>query len=383
MSPQHHSHHPHEDEAVGRRAQLLARRRRHARLGIVATVSALVAATTALGVYVYSSASSPAKAASASANDPSTLRPGLPDVAAETVATRPLDHTHPLRLWVGGDSLAGLLGPALGDLVGATGVVTTRVDYKVSSGLWGNDVRNWQDRATAQMQDDNPEAIVFMIGANDTGVVNKVDANHDGVPDWQVDYRAKLSRMMDTFVGDAHRTVFWLGSPTLGTNENKAAQELDDVMRDEVSKHPGVIYVDTYRLFEGPHGGYSKQIVDENGKEITARIGDGVHFTDEGANYLARQVFGLLDKRFRLSAQADTADPIGWNFASGDAEVVPGQNSQPRSRYGSGSGSSTTHRTYSGGSSGGSGTTSYSPPTSPKTTPATSPATSPKTTPNT
>ena len=37
------------------------------------------------------------------------------------------------------------------------------------------------------MTTDNPEAVVFIIGTNDTPVVNKVDANGDGVPDWEVD----------------------------------------------------------------------------------------------------------------------------------------------------------------------------------------------------
>ena len=54
--------------------------------------------------------------------------------------------TQPLRLWIGGDSLAGALGPALGELAGATGVVDDHVDYKVSSGL-DHGVRDWPEHA--------------------------------------------------------------------------------------------------------------------------------------------------------------------------------------------------------------------------------------------
>src|SRR5262245_12220906 len=51
---------------------------------------------------------------------------GDESAAAATTTTgvrncRPLSATDPLRLWVGGDSLAGSLGPSLGKLAGATG----------------------------------------------------------------------------------------------------------------------------------------------------------------------------------------------------------------------------------------------------------------------
>ena len=60
----------------------------------------------------------------------------VPTVAGTKVVTvRKLDHAHPLKVWIGGDSLAGSFGPALGDLLGATGIVQTQIDYKVSSGL--------------------------------------------------------------------------------------------------------------------------------------------------------------------------------------------------------------------------------------------------------
>ena len=133
-------------------------------------------------------------------------RPPSPRSRRRAASTTPI----PLDLWVGGDSLAGLLGPALGDQVGATGIVKTVIDYKTSSGLWSNDIRNWDQRATEQMALVKPEAVVFIIGANDTPVVNNVDSNGDKIPDWETEYRLKVARMMDLLIGPAHRTVFWL-----------------------------------------------------------------------------------------------------------------------------------------------------------------------------
>ena len=185
------------------------------------------------------------------------------------------------------------------------------------------------------MASDRPEAVVFMIGTNDTPVVNQVDGNGDGVPDWQTHYRLEVARMMDLLVGSSHRTVFWLGPPTLGTRSmDRGAAAIGRVMRDEAAKRaPDVVYIDAYKLFSTEDGTYSRRILDERGQEIVARISDGVHFTADGAQYLARAVFALIDARWRLSKQADLTQPIGWSLAPGSGEAVPGFSTRPRSRY--------------------------------------------------
>jgi hypothetical protein len=58
-----------------------------------------------------------------------------------------------------------------------------------------------------------------------------------------------------------------------------------------------------------------------------------VHFSEDGAKYLARAVLQLIEARWHLLKQADTAEPIGWSYASGSGELVPGYNSGSHSRY--------------------------------------------------
>jgi len=230
-------------------------------------------------------------------------------------------------LWIGGDSLAGSFGPALGQTAGATGVVDATIDYKVSSGLADQGIRDWQQHAADKMASENPDAVVFIIGTNDASIANTYDSNNDGVPDWQVSYREKIDHMMATFVGGArHRTVFWLGPPTLGVqNLDRGAALLGPVMREEAKKFaPDVVYVDTYRLFEGPGGGYSRSLDDAHGNSVQMRISDGIHFTVDGANYLANIIYKLLDQRWDISSQAQPADPIQYTIAAGSNDYVPG-----------------------------------------------------------
>jgi len=164
-----------EKDTSSRRDRLVARRlHRLTRITVVVLAIAILCAG-AFAVYAIDKSTPKAQAVGPTGDPTTQFGAGstiAPPVVVKAAALRALDHDHPLKLWVGGDSLAGSFGPALGDQVGAMGIVKTRIDYRVSSGLWSNDIRNWYERATEQMASDDPEAVVFMIGTNDTPVVN-------------------------------------------------------------------------------------------------------------------------------------------------------------------------------------------------------------------
>jgi hypothetical protein len=240
---------------------------------------------------------------------------------------RAISHDKPLRLWIGGDSLSGSFGPALGQMVGATGVVDARIDYKVGSGLEDLGIRDWYDHAKQEMADQNPDAVMFIIGTNDASITSTYDSNNDGVPDWEANYRDRIDRMMRTFVGGSrHRTVYWLGPPTLGDHTlNKGAYRLGRVMRQEAAKFaPDVVYVNTYRLFSDSHGHYSRSLPNGHGKIQEMRISDDVHFSVDGAQYLAEKLWTLLNARWHIAAQADPSQPIDYTIAKGSNDYVPG-----------------------------------------------------------
>lgn len=78
-----------------------------------------------------------------------------------------------MRLWIGGDSLAGSLGPSLGKLEGDTGVVKPVFNSRVSSGLASPNFYNWPKHAASDMALYKPETAVFIIGANDTELYSR------------------------------------------------------------------------------------------------------------------------------------------------------------------------------------------------------------------
>ncbi len=240
---------------------------------------------------------------------------------------RALSTTDPLRLWIGGDSLAGSLGPSLGTIAGATGVVQPYFDSRVSSGLANPGFFDWPSHASTEMTRLDPEIVVFIIGANDWAAVSG--------DSWKAGYTTDVDAMMKTLIGSG-RTVYWVGSPTLKDQKMDAAVVEVNAIASEVAKrHPEVHYVDAYKLFSDSTGAFSLNLPDETGKVVTMRAGDGVHLTPDGADYLARAVYKLVDDQCAVTDQKVAGATLHAIESEGSTQVAPGSSSGSSSGGGS------------------------------------------------
>src|SRR5262249_27508884 len=140
--------------------------------------------------------------------------------------------------------------------------------------------------------------------------------------------RRKVDEMMDTFVGAGPmpRTVYWLRAPAPRTPRKKPRAPAGDALGSAGAPERGATrtFLDHNHNISTASAEESRRQCRENGKTIEARISDGVHFTADGAAYLARGVFALLDARWKLTKQADPAQPYHWSLAYGSGESVPG-----------------------------------------------------------
>ncbi|HEX5095095.1 MAG TPA: hypothetical protein VFX21_03745, partial [Acidimicrobiia bacterium] len=178
------------------------------------------------------------------------------------------------------------------------------------------------------------------------------------------------------------RTVLWIGSPPLRSDKSGGAEELDRVMREEAAKRrPQVLYVDAYKMFGSADGDYTDTLEDDNGKSIRVRIGDGVHLTPAGAEYLANAVFALLDARWKINEQSDPEHRIGYTILHGGESTDSGSGS---SSGNSGKRSAATTTTEPGDDGdGGTGSSTSSPPTSDGSPVSTTPPSTTETSPTT
>ena len=279
-------------------------RRRRTRRGLFAAgalVGALTVGGSALaltGIVEIGRDSNPAGARS---DDPGpATSPPSPAVSEESrrPCREPLNPLDPLRLWIGGDSLAGSLGPSLGKLTGDTGVVQPVFFSQVSSGLTSPEFWDWPEKAGEEMFKLDPEIAVFIIGANDFDVVQKDAA------DWRPQYEQVVEDMMTLLIGES-RTVYWVGAPVFNDNRSAKLIQVNQVFKEVAERHPEVVYVDAFALFSTPDGEYTPFIEAEDGETIRARGDDGVHFTPEGGDHLARAILAHLEPQCSLLEQAE------------------------------------------------------------------------------
>jgi lysophospholipase L1-like esterase len=291
---------------------------------------------------------------------------------ADAPARRALNPLDPLRLWIGGDSLAGALGPALGQMTAQTGVVQPWYDSRVSTGLLADAGIDWPEHAREQLETTDPEVVVFVIGTNDAVIYDDSKA---------APYALLTEEMMRVLVGDG-REVYWVNIPVMADEDHEENVQKVNAIQEEVARTKfadHVTVIDAHTLFADETGEYVASLPDENGRRVSVRAGDGIHLSAAGGNRLALEIFDELNADWRILEQA-VAGQAKRVIAARGSDVVPGGGSG-----GSGSGSSSGSSRWSGSSSGsgsGGGTTSTTAATVPATSPTSAPpATSPSTTP--
>jgi hypothetical protein len=279
---------------------------------------------------------------------------------------RAINPLAPMRLWIGGDSLAGALGPSLGTMTANTGVVQPQYDSRVGSGLISGDI-DWPEHAQQQMDLLKPEVVVFIIGTNDANVYDDSLA---------AEYAVKTEQMMRILAGSG-REVYWVNAPVMRDEDLEAnVLKVNEIQRETAAKVSGVTFIDSHTLFADETGAFQSSLPDATGKKVVMRAGDGIHFTGAGGDHLAKVIFDKIEQGWKVVEQAVPTQPKRVLVTKGSTQVAGGGSSSSGSSGSSGSGSSGSGSSSYHSGSNGSGSSSGSSNTI-VTTPATTPAAPP------
>lgn len=236
----------------------------------------------------------------ATAAGPGADRPtGDPANRADPAARRVPDVYEPLRIWVGGDSMARELADGLARVTPAD-TVLVRSDHRVSSGLTRPDFFDWPQRLAQVVIEQRPDVVVMIVGSNDDqdmetpgGVVEV------GSQAWTAEYRSRVATVMDV----AHQpgtTVVWVGLPPMRTaGYDRAVAAIDAVQREEAAARPWLAFVDGRSLFGGADGGY-RESLPEGGGEVVVRQEDGVHWSIDGSTRVGRATWAVVAPEWGL-----------------------------------------------------------------------------------
>jgi uncharacterized protein len=207
---------------------------------------------------------------------------------------------NPAVLYVAGDSDAGTFGPYLEKLMKQTDMVTTDLDYKVSSGLSRPDFFDWPAHFAQQIPSVNPDIVVVTFGGNDAQGLRNKDSTWavDHSPgsgtddaDWRAEYAKRVGATMDYLGGD-NRTLIWVGIPNDDNPDVTARLQVqNEVVMAEAAKRPHVVFVDTWKRFSGLNGGFAEVVQDPRDNEFKdVRAKDGFHLNETGAEILALDI---------------------------------------------------------------------------------------------
>ncbi len=200
-------------------------------------------------------------------------------------------------MWIAGDSLVITPGYAILRAAGASPAITSvgKIDGRLATGLSRPDVFNWFKHVNSEVRRLKPHVVVLAFGANDdkaymTGTPEGVRAERFGDAVWRREYRRRLGVLFDS-ISRAGAHVVWIGLPVTRSNRQSARFDvINAAVVAEVEERPGkVSYVDTYRRFSRPGGGYAEYLERPSGGLVKVRASDGVHFERAGGEIIARR----------------------------------------------------------------------------------------------
>ena len=231
------------------------------------------------------------------ADDGSTETDGATSTTSTTTTTtepvgpiRSVDADNPLTVFVGGDSQAEYLAQAV--TTESDFALAVETQHEISTSLSRPDYFNWPARLREIDEEQNPEAVVLFIGANDHQDMADADGNRliEGSEEWQLEWSRRLAITFD-LLEQPERHVFWVTQPPMRDGELDTGIDLiNELAAAVIAERDFVSAIDIWPLFGG-ESGFSERVTGPDGDEIRARIDDGVHLTRSASSWVADMVF--------------------------------------------------------------------------------------------
>lgn len=195
---------------------------------------------------------------------------------------------------VTGDSLSMPLDAEVARRLEPDGIKVVR-DPQVGTGISSAQVGDWGSISVRQTKEEQPDAIIIFIGANEGFPIGDDECCGAG---WAAAYASRVRRMMDTYRQGGEARVYWL---TLPTPRDDDRQEVARVVNEAiaVAAQPYRRYVRLLDMGEVfTPGGEYRDSMEVDGEDRIVRESDGVHLNGEGAKVAADVVLDAVADDF-------------------------------------------------------------------------------------
>ncbi len=236
--------------------------------------------------------------------------PALPVEVAGIEATNIRTPTtdDPLRVYIGGDSLAGSYGFNLATQLGKTGLIEPVYDSRPSSGLTNPDFFDWEKHSREVLSTYDPEVLFLSLGTNDASIVSTDRRNYE-------EQYGKLVENIIDIVETNERTLYFVLAPAMRDSKlNSNLQKLNQVIKSTAEKNQAYV-IDMGQILSPDNKFVSTLRL--SGSNKTIRTADGVHITGTGGKAVSNQIYAALLNAFRIQPDplAKAITPIkakGW-----------------------------------------------------------------------
>jgi uncharacterized protein len=205
------------------------------------------------------------------------------------------------KLLVTGDSLSTPLDIEVARKLADQGAgVQVIRDPHLATGISNAALVDWGQLSTGQASQDDPDAVVLFIGANEGYPMpgpSGAQVSCCGAA-WEAIFRSRVGQMLDNYLDGGVQRIYWL---TVPTQRDAARKPIADAVNQAIgeaaaTRGAAVRVIDLIPTFT-PGDSY-RDSISIDGKETIVRESDGIHLNDEGSSVAADLVLQAVDRDF-------------------------------------------------------------------------------------
>jgi lysophospholipase L1-like esterase len=228
------------------------------------------------------------------------VQPVTPDAFDPTELGAPAPPRRQLHtLLVTGDSMSTPLDQKLAQTLAPEGVNVIR-DPHIGTGVSKSILVDWGRLSLSQVKQDQPDAVVVFIGANEGFSMPGPDRHQVQCcgPEWTAIYATRVRTMMNTYRQQGRARIYWL---TLPTPRERARAQIAKVVNAAINVgaepwRSQIRVIDTVPVFTP--GEIYRDSMTIGDQPTIVRESDGIHLNDAGSALADKLVLAEIDRDF-------------------------------------------------------------------------------------
>lgn len=241
-----------------------------------------------------------------------SISPAVIDTSSssDTIITTEYSEDNPVSILLAGDSMMGYgFGNSMLCILQDREEFQPERHYICSSGLARPDYFNWPTQLQVFFSEEEYDAVIFMIGTNDSQDFMVDGAYYEyGTDEWFEIYRQRTLDLLELLISDSIK-VYWIGMPPMRSNRFNGRMENFNTIYSECCQtmnNESICYIPTNNILGDESGSYTAYL-DVHGTTIRVRDDDGIHLSESGGDLIAELVLDKMESDFCIGSHSNLA----------------------------------------------------------------------------